>query len=39
MYKVVLRYEDGTEDEIYTSDWSEVEELQNNEDYAYVETV
>ena len=39
MYRVVFEYEDGTEDEIYVNSMSEAFEYEEDEDFAYIETV
>ena len=39
MYRVVFKHDDGTTDEVYTDSIAEVEEYQEDEDYAYVETL
>lgn len=39
MYKVVFEYEDGTEDYIFTDSLAEAYEYEDDEDFAYIETV
>lgn len=39
MYKIVFEYEDGTQDEVFTSDLAEAYEYAEDEDFAYIETV
>lgn len=39
MFKIVFEYEDGSVDEIYVESLSEAYEYENDEDFAYIETV
>ena len=39
MYRVVFKYDDNTEDEIYVESLSEAQEYENDENFAYIETV
>lgn len=39
MYKVVFEYEDGTQDEVFVDSLSEAYEYEDDEDFAYIETV